>query len=74
MDVIDEVVGCLAEDEGLTVSRERIAEYGAYINWLSPHISIESALGSCVVDDDCWASLLLWLANPDSPKAGCSKR
>lgn len=71
--IIEELLDALNEDEGIESSVEQLAEYGAYINWLSPQISIEMALQACIEDDDCWTSLLEWIRNPARPKAGCDK-
>lgn len=70
-ELLTELMEALQEDEGVTTSNEQLAEYGAYINWLSPQISIKDALYACLEEDDCWDSLVAWIKNPARPKAGC---
>lgn len=72
-EILEELLDVLDEEAGIESSGEQLAEYGAYMNWLCPQISIEMALQACIEDDDCWTSLLDWIRNPDRPKAGCDK-
>jgi hypothetical protein len=72
-EILEELLDALGDDEGIESSSEQLAEYGAYINWRCPHISIEMALQACLEDDHCWASLLDWIRNRDRPKAGCDR-